>query len=81
MGKRDRGDKWSAPRQADRKSPKRTVTLTQPVHDCLNRDAAAGVNISNVTDEALRKHYGLKGKHEESYDEHAARLADSLEAG
>jgi hypothetical protein len=77
MGNRDRG-KWSAPRQADRGNKKRTLTLTPQVHEKLNADAAAGVNISNVTDEALRKHYGLKGKHEESYDEHVARLADEV---
>lgn len=77
MGKRDRG-KWSATCQADRKSPKRTVTLTRPVHDALNADVAAGKNVSDITDEALRKHYGIRGKWEETLAEHAARLADEV---
>jgi hypothetical protein len=40
--------------------------LTPPVHAKLNEDAAAGVNISDVTDEALRRHYGLQGKWEKA---------------
>jgi hypothetical protein len=68
--KRDRG-KWAAPRQADRVNKKRTFTLTPDVHERLSADAAAGVNISDVTDEALRRHYGLRGK----WDESAAKVA------
>jgi hypothetical protein len=78
--KRDRGA-WASPPQEARTNKKRTLTLTPPVHAKLNEDAAAGVNISDVTDEALRRHYGLQGKWGESHEERAARLAEGLEAG
>ena len=80
MGKRDRG-KWASPRQADRGNKKRTLTLTKEVHARLDGDAARDANVSDITDEALRRHYGLPSKWEESHDEHVARLADGLEAG
>jgi post-segregation antitoxin (ccd killing protein) len=63
---RNRGPRWSSPKQADRGRPGRMVYLSKELHDRLNELKDAKVNISAIAEEALRAHHkvNLPPEHE-----------------
>lgn len=65
MSKRDRGARWSSPKQADRKRKSRSFNLSDPLQDRLDELRAQKENISAIAEEALRAHpkVGLPPEH------------------
>ena len=56
MSPRDRGPRWSSPRKADRGRPGRMVYLPRDLHAALDWMREAKVNVSAISEEALRAH-------------------------
>ncbi len=53
---RNRGPKWSSPKQSDRGKPGRMFYLSKELHIKLDDLKARGVNISALAEEAIRAH-------------------------
>jgi post-segregation antitoxin (ccd killing protein) len=53
---RNRGPRWSSPKQADRGRPGRMVYLPRDLHAALDRLRDAKANVSAIAEEALRAH-------------------------
>jgi hypothetical protein len=53
---RNRGPRWSSPKQADRGRPIRGFSLSQELHERLDALRDAKENISAIAEEALRAH-------------------------
>lgn len=53
---RNRGPRWSSPKQVDRGRPGRMVYLPRDLHAALDKLRARDVNVSAIAEEALRAH-------------------------
>jgi post-segregation antitoxin (ccd killing protein) len=53
---RNRGPRWSSPKQADRGRPGRMIYLPRDLHAALDRLRDAKANVSAIAEEALRAH-------------------------
>jgi post-segregation antitoxin (ccd killing protein) len=53
---RNRGPRWSSPKQADRGRPGRMVYLPRDLHAALDRLREGKANVSAIAEEALRAH-------------------------
>lgn len=53
---RNRGARWSSPKQADRGRPGRMVYLPRDLHAALDRLRDGKANVSAIAEEALRAH-------------------------
>ena len=56
MTQRNRGPRWSSPKQADRGRPIRGFSLPPELHRALDALAEQKVNLSALAEEALRAH-------------------------
>lgn len=56
MSKRNRGPRWSSPKQSDRTRPGKMVYLSKALHAKLKILKKRGENISAIAEEALRAH-------------------------
>ena len=59
MTARNRGPRWTSPKQADRGRKLRSFSLSPDVHAALDEAVAQKRNISADADTALRRFYGL----------------------
>lgn len=81
---RNRGPRWSSPKQADRGRPGRMVYLPRDLHAALDRLREGKANVSAIAEEALRAHptvaaalqYGSSAPHGSNVDHSADAPAE-----
>lgn len=71
--KRDRGPRWSSPKQADRGSPLRSFSLEADVHNLLDDAKRRGRNMSADVNVAIRAFYAAQAEAPEGTEEQSAR--------
>jgi hypothetical protein len=77
---RNRGPRWSSPKQADRGRPLRSFSLPRDLHTALDCLRVAGANVSAIAEEALRAHPKVAAElaRASTDDEHAGLRARGL---
>jgi hypothetical protein len=56
---RNRGPRWSSPKQVDRGRRLRTFSLSNELHARLDAERERGANLSSDAERALRLFYGM----------------------
>jgi post-segregation antitoxin (ccd killing protein) len=69
---RNRGPRWSSPKQADRGRPGRMIYLPRDLHAALDRLRDAKANVSAIAEEALRAHPKVAAELERATPDDAA---------